>query len=355
MFTFIDLFAGIGGMRIAMEDLGGTCVFSSEKDPKAASVYFQNFGDIPQSDICELDPSNHDELPDFDIMLAGFPCQAFSKAGLEKGFKDRRGRMFEHVARIIRERRPKAFLLENVKGLQSLEHGSLLGYILRELRELGYYVPEPKVLNSEDYNVPQKRERLYIVGFRSDLGIDSFEYPKPLQVKAGEKKTLGSIRTTSKVPNEYWLSQTYLDCLKLHKERQKEEKRGFSYCVLDGDSAIPNTALVGGMGRERNLIVDHSIGDDRSTRTRRKTPINDEDIRCLTPREFLRMQGFPEDFELNVAKTHAYRLVGNSVAIDVVYYIGLEMMKLLKSHGAVNGYTERSPISKKYAYDLSKV
>lgn len=352
-FTFIDLFAGIGGMRIAFEDLGGSCVFASEIESHASKVYEDNFGMKPQHDITELDPSDMNQLPEFDILLGGFPCQAFSLAGKQQGFNDDRGKMFNYIDEILRIRKPKAFLLENVKGLVSNNHGETLKYILNRLDNLGYDVYS-RVLNSVDYNVPQKRERIYIVGFDKKYGIKDFEFPVPLDIHPTERKNLGTVRTRVPVPADFYLSQGYLDCLKRHREEQRKKGRGYSYYVMKDDSEIPNTLLGGGMGRERNLIKDSSL-IDRTTRTYRKTPINDENIRTLTPREFLRIQGFPEDFLLNVSKTYAYKLVGNSVAIDVVYYVGLEMMKKLLDKQAIIGYSRRSVNSKKYVYDLTKV
>lgn len=352
-FTFIDLFAGIGGMRIALEDLGGKCVFASEIEPHAAKVYEDNFGMKPQHDITELDPSDRKQLPRFDILLGGFPCQAFSLAGKQQGFNDDRGKMFNYIDEILRVRKPKAFLLENVKGLVSNNRGETLKYILDRLDKLGYNVYS-KVLNSADYNVPQRRERIYIVGFKKKYGIDDFAFPAPLNIEPSERKNLGTVRTRVSVPAEFYLSQGYLDCLKRHREEQRRLGRGYSYYVMKDDSEIPNTLLGGGMGRERNLIIDPNI-TDRTTRTHRKTPINNEDIRTLTPREFLRIQGFPDDFTLDVSKTYAYKLVGNSVAIDVIYYIGLEMMKKLAEKNAIKGYSVRPADFSKYTYDLTKV
>lgn len=352
-FSFIDLFAGIGGMRIAFEDLGGKCVFASEIEPHAAKVYEDNFGMKPQHDITELDPTDKKQLKKFDILLGGFPCQPFSMAGKREGFNDDRGKMFNYIDLILEKRQPKAFLLENVKGLVSNNKGETLQYIMHRLDSLGYYA-KYKVLNSADYNVPQKRERIYIVGFRKDTGIDDFEFPAPLDIGPDERKNIGSVRTRVSVPPEYYLSQGYLDCLKRHRIEQQKKGRGYSYYVMKDDSEIPNTLLGGGMGRERNLIIDHNIRE-RTTRTHRKTPLNDEDVRTLTPKEFLRIQGFPEDFTIDVAKTYAYKLLGNSVAIDVIYYIGLEMMKCLKSKGEISTFTVRDSDSQKYIYDLTRV
>ncbi len=351
-FRFIDLFAGIGGMRIAFEDLGGRCVFASEIEEHAAKVYEDNFSMKPQHDITTLNPESTDELPEFDILLGGFPCQAFSMAGNREGFNDDRGKMFNYIDKILEKRHPDAFLLENVKGLISHNKGETMGYIIHRLEELKYDV-KYEVLNAADFNVPQKRERVYIVGFKKDLKIDDFEFPEPWNISDKERKTLKSIRTTSPVPADFFLSQGYLDCLKKHKVEQHAKGRGFSYEILD-DSDVLNTILGGGMGRERDLMVDHNLVS-RETKNRRKTPLNSENVRMMTPKECLRAQGFPEDFKLDVPKTSAYKLVGNSVAVDVVYLVGLKMMQTLHANGCIESYSVRDPDSDKYKYDLSRV
>lgn len=176
-FTFIDLFAGIGGFKLAMQNLGGKCVFASEWDKEAQKTYQANFGDVPFGDITKSEVKKY--IPNqFDILCAGFPCQAFSIAGRRGGFEDTRGTLFFEVAEILKKAKPKAFFLENVKGLVSHERGATLETILNVLRnDLNYYVPDPKVLNAKDYGVPQNRERIFIVGFRKDLRIDNFQYP----------------------------------------------------------------------------------------------------------------------------------------------------------------------------------
>ncbi|AMK13451.1 C-5 cytosine-specific DNA methylase [methanogenic archaeon mixed culture ISO4-G1] len=331
-------------MRIAFEDLGGECIYSCEKDPVASKVYMDYFGDDPLGDITTI--KCDEVLPEpYDILLAGFPCQAFSMAGNRLGFDDDRGKLFDYLADIIEETKPKAFLLENVKGLCSHKGGETMNYILDRLRKAHYFVPEPKVLNAYDFNVPQRRERVYIVGFRDDLGICSFDYPKPLD--RDEHSTIDYI-LEKHVDNRYYLSQGYLDCLKNHKVEQKKKGRGYSYAILD-TSGPGNTLMTGGMGRERNLVYQKLVGD-RTPTTGIHTPINSEDIRRLTPREFSRMQGFPRDFDANVSDTSAYRLFGNSVAINVVYNVGLSMLDALKNAGAIEDYQTRDPESDRYDY-----
>ena len=178
-FTFIDLFAGIGGFRMAMQNLGGKCIFSSEWDTQAKKTYLLNYGEVPFGDITK--ESTKAYIPDnFDILCAGFPCQAFSLAGKRLGFNETRGTLFFDVADIIRRKRPKAFFLENVKGLLIHDKGRTIKTILKILREdLDYFVPEPQVINAMNFGVPQHRERVYIVGFRNDQNVKEFTYPTP--------------------------------------------------------------------------------------------------------------------------------------------------------------------------------
>lgn len=178
-FTFIDLFAGIGGFRMAMQNLGGKCVFSSEWDTQAQKTYMLNYGEIPFGDITK--ESTKSFIPDnFDILCAGFPCQAFSLAGKRLGFEETRGTLFFDVAEIIRRKRPKAFFLENVKGLLIHDKGKTIKTILKVLRDdLDYYVPDPQIVNAMNFGVPQHRERVYIVGFRKDQNVKVFTYPEP--------------------------------------------------------------------------------------------------------------------------------------------------------------------------------
>jgi len=186
-FTFIDLFAGIGGFRLALQNLGGKCVFTSEWDKYAKQTYKANFGEVPFGDITKQKIKKH--IPNnFDVLCAGFPCQAFSIAGKRGGFEDTRGTLFFDVAEIIKKHKPKAFFLENVKGLRNHDRGRTLLTILNTLKEdLDYYVPDPEIINAKDFGVPQNRERIFIIGFRKDLGIKTFKYPKPTNKKQNLK------------------------------------------------------------------------------------------------------------------------------------------------------------------------
>lgn len=311
-FTFIDLFAGIGGMRIAFQNLGGKCVFSSEIDTQAQKTYAINFGEIPEGDITKIDENT---IPDHDILVGGFPCQAFSIAGKRGGFNDTRGTLFFDVARIIKAKQPKAFFLENVKGLTNHRGGKTLATILNVLRnDLGYIVPEPQIMNAKNFGVPQNRERIFIVGFRNDLGIkeEDFSYPEPTDTT----KTIRDIMERETVSAKYYLSTKYLECLENHKARNEAKGNGFGYEIKDLDG-ISNTIVTGGMGRERNLIIDKRLKDFTPV-THIKGEVNREGIRRMTPREWARLQGFPDTFKIEVADVSAYKQFGNSVAIPAI-------------------------------------
>lgn len=322
-FTFIDLFAGIGGFRLALQNLGGKCVFTSEWDKEAKRTYKANFGEKPFGDITKEETKSY--IPDgFDLLCAGFPCQAFSIAGKRGGFEDTRGTLFFDVAEIIKRKKPKAIFLENVKGLRSHNGGKTLATILNVLRnDLGYFVPEPQIVNAKDFGVPQNRERIYIVGFRNDLGIESFEYPKP----SSQKVTFADIKEEKVPATKYFLSTQYLQTLVNHKARHQGKGNGFGYAIIPDDQ-ISNAIVVGGMGRERNLVLDHRITDFTPT-THIKGIVNREGIRKMTPREWARLQGFPDEYLIPVADASAYKQFGNSVAVPAIQATANEILKLI--------------------------
>ena len=309
-FKFIDLFAGIGGFRMAMQSLGGECVFSSEWDASAKKTYEANYGDCPYGDITKI---HETEIPDHDVLCAGFPCQAFSIAGKRGGFEDTRGTLFFDVARIIKEKQPKAFFLENVKGLKSHKSGKTLETILRTLREdLGYYVPEPQVLNAKNFGVPQNRERIFIVGFHPSTKVDEFSYPKSLN----KKVAFSDVKEEQEVSVKYYMSTQYLSTLKAHKARHAEKGNGFGYEIIP-DTGIANAVVCGGMGRERNLVIDDRL-TNYTPITKIKGVVNREGIRRMTPREWARLQGYPEEFRIVVADANSYKQFGNSVAVPAI-------------------------------------
>lgn len=322
-FKFIDLFAGIGGFRIAMQNLGGKCVFTSEWDKDAQKTYRANFGEVPFGDITKEETKKF--IPDgFEVLCAGFPCQAFSIAGKRGGFEDTRGTLFFDVAEIIKRKKPKAIFLENVKGLKNHNGGKTLDTILNVLRnDLNYFVPEPQIVNAKDFGVPQHRERIYIVGFRKDQGVTAFEYPKPLK-----KKIKFADVKEKKVPaTKYFLSTQYVQTLINHKERHESKGNGFGFAIIP-DEGIANAIVVGGMGRERNLVYDHRITDFTPT-THIKGTVNREGIRKMTPREWARLQGFPDKYVIPVADASAYKQFGNSVAVPAIQATAKALLKLI--------------------------
>lgn len=322
-FKFIDLFAGIGGFRLAFQSLGGKCVFTSEWDSEAKKTYRANFGEVPFGDITKEETKKF--IPDdFDILCAGFPCQAFSIAGKRGGFEDTRGTLFFDVAEIIRRKMPKAIFLENVKGLRNHDKGKTLSTILNVLRnDLGYYVPDPEIINAKNFGVPQNRERIFIVGFRQDLGITQFSYPEKLD----KKIVFEDIKEKSVVPSKYYLSTQYLSTLKQHKQRHENKGNGFGFEIIP-DDGIANAVVCGGMGRERNLVYDDRLEDFTPT-TKIKGEVNREYIRKMTPREWARLQGFPDEFVIPVADASAYKQFGNSVAVPAIRATANEIIKSL--------------------------
>lgn len=320
-FKFIDLFAGIGGFRLALQNLGGKCVFSSEWDKEAQRTYRENFGEVPFGDLTKQETKKY--IPkEFDVLCAGFPCQAFSIAGKRGGFEDTRGTLFFDVAEIIKKHRPKAIFLENVKGLRNHDKGKTLETILNVLRnDLKYFVPDPQIINARDFGVPQNRERIFIVGFRNDLGVNNFQYPQPLGVAV----KFADIKEKKVPDTKYFLSTQYLQTLKNHKDRHANKGNGFGYQIIQ-DTGIANAVVCGGMGRERNLVIDNRITDFTPT-TKIKGRVNREGIRKMTPREWARLQGFPDKYVIPVADASAYKQFGNSVAVPAIQATAKQILK----------------------------
>jgi DNA (cytosine-5)-methyltransferase 1 len=322
-FKFIDLFAGIGGFRLAMQNLGGKCVFTSEWDKEAQKTYRANFGEIPFGDITKPQVKNY--IPDnFHLLCAGFPCQAFSIAGKRGGFDDTRGTLFFDVAEIIKKHKPKAIFLENVKGLRSHDKGKTLETILNVLRnDLSYFVPEPQIINAKEFGVPQNRERIYIVGFSKATGITEFNYPEPTK----KKVKFANIKEKKVPATKYFLSTQYVQTLINHKARHEGKGNGFGYEIIP-DDGIANAIVVGGMGRERNLVIDNRITDFTPT-THIKGVVNRNGIRKMTPREWARLQGFPDKYVIPVADASAYKQFGNSVAVPAIQATATKILELI--------------------------
>lgn len=299
--TFIDLFAGIGGFHQAMENEGGHCVFASEWEKNAADIYEKNYGIKPHGDITKI---LEKDIPGHDVLCAGFPCQAFSISGKRLGFKDTRGTLFFDVARIIKYHYPKIVLLENVKNFVSHDKGNTLKVVLKTLEELGYQA-QYKVLKSSHFGVPQARERVYIVGIRKDISPNNFTFPEhkmsPIKIKDILEK---------KVSNEYFIDR---DDIEFYKD-DKDIKDPYSPHQI---------GKINKGGQGERIYSIHSCGITLSAHgggAAAKTGayfINNK-VRKLTPLECLRLQGFKDDFIMPVSSNIAYKLLGNSVSIPVI-------------------------------------
>lgn len=325
----IDLFAGIGGIRLGFDNAfkdNIETVFISEWDKNAQHTYKENFVDDLEiaGDITKI---NEADIPAFDICLAGFPCQAFSLAGKRKGFDDdykgmSRGTLFFDVVRICEYHKPKVIFCENVKGLTIHDRGRTFKVIRGSLEEIGYTVYY-KILNSKDYGVPQNRERIYIVAFRNDIDASGFQFPPMID----DTKRIYNILEDAPISSKYYLSDVYLDTLKKHRARHEAKGNGFGYEVRPIDG-IAGALVCGGMGRERNLIKD-SRPHSMIPTTHISGEINKEDIRKMTPREWARLQGFPDSFKLSLADTHLYKQFGNSVSVPVIQAIAEKIKEVL--------------------------
>lgn len=316
----IDLFAGIGGIRLGLQKAGFKVVYSNDIDKYCKQTFELNFNDILDNrDITSI-PS--EEIPDHDLLAGGFPCQPFSMAGHQRGFDDPRGSLFLEVVRILRDKRPKAFLLENVKNLRGHNKGETLKRILYSLEEeLGYTVYY-EVLNSKDFGLAQNRERIYIVGFKDKI---DFEFPKPL------KQSIAKVADVleNNVEDSYFLSEKYYEGLVKHRERHQAKGNGFGFEILDPEG-ISYALVVGNMGRERNLILDkprkgfYKVGMDKAIAK------NSRGVRKLTIKECTRLQGFPEDFIFSVSNAQAYKQLGNTVSVPVVKEVAIKILDTLR-------------------------
>ena len=316
-FTFIDLFAGIGGMRIAFEKAGGVCVFSSENNKFAQQTYQENFGDLPHGDITKIPES---EIPDHDILLAGFPCQPFSLAGVSKkrsmdlphGFKDKtQGTLFFDIARIISKKKPSAFLLENVKNLKSHDGGKTFKIIEETLRELKYQV-HVNLVDAKNM-VPQHRERIFIAGFRKKT---SFDFPEMKNGKASLSNIL-----EAKPEDKYTLTDGVWNALKRHAARHKKLNHGFGYGLVDINdiNAITRTLSARYYKDGAEILI----------------PQKKNNPRRLTPIECARLMGFSKSFKIPVSDNQAYRQFGNSVVVPVVSKIAKSMVDAMKTSGTI--------------------
>jgi DNA (cytosine-5)-methyltransferase 1 len=305
---YIDLFAGIGGFHQAMTCFGGDCVFASEWDKEAASTYFANYGIMPAGDITKIDEAI---IPPHDLLCGGFPCQAFSISGKQKGFDDIRGTLFFDIARIAKHHQPKVLLLENVRNFAKHDSGRTLKTVVKTLEGLNYHVFY-KVLNARHYGLPQNRERIYIVCFRDGLHINDFKFPAPTNEKTALYQVLEENPTNAKIIDrpDTVFTKTF--------EPKKD---------LFGDINLPNKPIQigyvnkGGQGERIYSPYGHAItlsayGGGAGAKT--GLYYVDGKIRKLSPRECARVQGFPDSFQITSTLTQSYKQFGNSVAVNVL-------------------------------------
>ncbi|MDX9813159.1 MAG: DNA cytosine methyltransferase [Sulfurimonadaceae bacterium] len=301
----IDLFAGIGGIRLGFQQAFKDdieFVFSSEIDKYAQQTYYANFGEVPYGDITKIDEK---DIPPHDIILAGFPCQAFSIAGLRKGFEDTRGTLFFDVARIAAYHKPKLIFLENVKGFVNHDKGNTFKVVKQTLEDMGYKVFS-KVLNAKDFGVPQNRERIYIVAFLDDV---DFNFPKALDIDV----KLGDILEKD-IPNKYTISDKLWAGHQRRKIEHKLKGNGFGYSLFNKNSKYTSTISARYYKDGSEILIEQK----------------DKNPRKLTPREACRLQGFGDDFKIVVSDMQLYKQAGNSVAVPVISTIAKKLAKIIK-------------------------
>lgn len=301
-FRSIDLFAGIGGIRIAFEKYGVESVFASEWDKYACDMYESYFGDRPHGDITKIDEKT---IPDHEILMAGFPCQAFSIMGDKKGFEDTRGTLFFDVARIVKEKKPLCVFLENVKNFKSHDKGRTFETVRQTLEELGYDV-NAKVLNALDFGLPQKRERIIIVAFRKELNID-FEYPTKPVIKPKELKDI--LFEKHEVDPKHFASEM------IYKKRMEKCQTDLELSIWHENksknvSALPYSCALRAGASHSYLLVN---GERR-----------------LTPRECMRLQGFPDNYKQVISDAQMKKVTGNSVPVAMIQAVAKEVMKHLE-------------------------
>ena len=326
VYKMADLFAGIGGIRLgfdlAFQDQAET-VFVSEIDQYARQTYEANF-DTPQVIHGDIGAVENDEVPDFDFLLAGFPCQAFSVIGKRQGFNDsyrghNRGILFREIVRLCQVISPKIVFLENVPGLSHHNAGQTFETILSAFRDLEYSIFW-KVLDAQDFGLAQRRKRIYIICFRSDLNISEFDWPEP----TGQRVVLGDVLDPAPIPPEYYISQKRLNTLKIYNSRDHNFKR---------DTVLPNeiapTMTKCGLSRCNYVIID-SRPHSRERNPRAHSEQNNEDVRQITVREAARLQGYPETFLFPCSRNQSYMQLGNSVAVPVVKAIAQKIKETLE-------------------------
>lgn len=314
-YTFIDLFAGLGGFRIALESLGAKCVYSNEWDEHVQKVYEDNFGDMPEGDITKVDENT---IPSHDILCAGFPCQAFSISGKQRGFEDSRGTLFFDVSRIVKAKKPKIVFMENVKNFATHDDGRTLEVVKATMEELGYTFTQ-RVLNAVDYGVPQKRERIYMICFRNDLNVNGFEFPKPFKLTKHVENFL--------LEDEELVKDLYVDRPDTYYNGNKDDKYSNKTSIRLG---IVNK---GGQGERiystKGIAITLSANGGGIFAKTGGYLINGK-ARKLHPRECARLMGYPDSYKICNSMNQAYKQFGNSVVIDVLQLIVQQIGKAME-------------------------
>lgn len=304
---FIDLFSGLGGFRLAFNSVGASCVFSSDIDKWANQTYFENFGEYPKGDITKI---NSDEIPEHDILCAGFPCQPFSIAGRRLGFSDTRGTLFFEIERILKSKKPKSFILENVRGLVNHDKGNTFKTIKTSLEDLGYTIFY-KILNSRDFGVPQNRERIYIVGFNKKV---DFKFPKPLN------QNINVIHFLESDVRNHDLSEIAKNHLEKHHAELMKKKKLDKNHPLFATEIRPSRCVFRNDGLSPCLTAKMGTGGNN-------VPVLVSEKRKLTVRECLRIQGYPDNYKIKNNHSQSYKQIGNSVSVPVIKMIAEEMIK----------------------------
>lgn len=312
-YKFIDLFAGIGGFHLALSSLGAECVYANEWDKYAQKVYEDNFSIMPDGDITKI---NEDTIPPHDILCAGFPCQAFSISGKRRGFEDSRGTLFFDVARIVKAKKPKVVFMENVKNFQGHNNGNTLSVVKSTMEELGYTFYH-KVLNAVDYGIPQKRERIYMVCFRKDLINFDFSFPKPLKLTKHVEDFL--LKDEKLVSNLYVERNDTIFNGKLDNEYSNKSIRlGIVNKGGQGERIYSTKGIAITLSAYGGGVFSKTGGYLINGKTRK-----------LHPRECARIMGYPDEYKLGENQNQSYQQLGNSVVVDVLQYIAIEIGKTL--------------------------
>lgn len=311
-YTFIDLFAGLGGFHLALASLGAECVYASEWDKHAKKVYKKNHGIEPDGDITKVDENT---IPEHDILCAGFPCQAFSIAGKRMGFEDSRGTLFFDIARIVKAKRPKLVFMENVKNFEAHDNGNTLEVVKRTMLELGYSF-DYKVLNASDYGVPQARKRIYMVCFRNDIDPSTFTFPEKVELQKRVRDLLLPENEVEKFCVNHSNATIFDDVNYTNTKNPirvgivNKGYQGERIYSIDGTAITLSSNGGGVFSKTGGYLVNGKI-------------------RKLHPRECARLMGYPDTFQLDESNTQACKQLGNSVVVDVLQYIALSFADTL--------------------------